>query len=109
MPLHIDLIENDGLAGQQRVVASLSVDRGKYDLSSPDPSRWTRVLDTAKLPSPPPYEGVEALLWTVCKRIQGDYVFATEPHDAQACPYPPSVPMQQPGAVRVVERPAVTA
>ncbi len=107
MHLHIDLIENDWLAGQQRVVAGLSVVRGQYDFRTGDLPRWARVLEPAKLPSPAPTDGVEDLLKVVSSRIQGDYVFATEPHDAEECPYPSVLFLQRPGkAAPKARRPA---
>jgi hypothetical protein len=98
MSLHIDFVENDWAAGQQLRVASLEViDEVPTLTESVDPKKWFRVLEIDKLPRPVPYGKAEALLTQVSKRFQGDYVFATEPHDAAECEYPKVGYLQAPG------------
>ena len=98
MSLHIDFIENDWSAGQQCVVASLEVVDGEPKLTeSVDAKKWVRVLEIDKLPRKVPYGEDKALLTKVSKRFQGDYVFATEPHDAAQCEYPKVGYFQAPG------------
>ena len=98
MSLHIDFIENDWSAGQQRKVASLGIIEEAPKLTdSVDGEKWNRVLEIDKLPKQVPYLQAEDLLKKVSKRFQGDYVFATEPHDADECPYPQTGYLQAPG------------
>lgn len=89
MPLHIDFYENDWSAGQQHRVASLEVVKGTPTLTeSVDKDKWTRVLEVNSLPRNVGYGADQELLSRLSKRYQGDYVFATEPHDAAECEYP---------------------
>src|SRR5437867_2598571 len=97
MSLHIDFIENDWSAGQQFRVASLEVvDEVPTLTDSVDQKKWLRVLEIEKLPKVG-YLEAEALLTKVSKRFQGDYVFATDPHDAAECDVPKVGYFQAPG------------
>ena len=98
MSLHIDFIENDWPAGEQRMVASLEIIDEVPTLTAPaNRDKWIRVFEVDKLKRPVPYGEAEALLIQVSKRFQGDYVFATEPHDAAECEYPKVGYLQAPG------------
>ncbi len=98
MSLHIDFIENDWPAGEQRIVASLEIINEVPTLKAPaDHPKWARVFEVDKLKGPVAYGDAEALLRKVSKRFQGDYLFATEPHDAAECNYPPVGYLQAPG------------
>ena len=98
MSQHIDFFENDWLAGQQRKVASLEIVKEVPTLTeSVDFDKWARVLEIHTLPKQVPYLEAEDLLKKVSKRFQGDYVFATEPHDADECEYPKVGYLQAPG------------
>jgi hypothetical protein len=107
--LHIDFIENDWPAGQQHKVASLEIVNEAPTLTdSVDAEKWARVLEIHTLPKQVPYLEAEDLLKKVSKRFQGDYVFATEPHDADECEYPPVGYLQAPGQpMPTVQKPAV--
>lgn len=98
MSLHIDVIENDWLAGQQRLVASLSFVNGVPDLLSLDLPKWASVVGLEQLPTPVRPEEEEGLLRRISDRLQGDYLFATPPHEARECDYPPVASLQTPTA-----------
>jgi hypothetical protein len=102
--LHIDVIENDWLAGQQRVVASLTFVDGVPTLSSLDLAKWGSVVGLAELPNPVRPEHEEGLLHQVSKRLHGDYLFATEPHEIEDCDYPQVAHLQSPQAAPHVHR-----
>jgi hypothetical protein len=89
MGVHIDVVENDWLAGQQNVVARLTVDDGTYTFESEDPTKWLRVLGLEE--NPPELrdeQGATEFLARTAHKLQGTYVFATEPHTPDTCPYP---------------------
>ena len=89
MSYHIDFIENDWSAGRQRKVASLEIINEVPTLTAPDDiDKWLRVFEVKKLPNRVQYGEAEPLLAKVSKRFQGDYIFATDPHDAAECEYP---------------------
>lgn len=98
MARHIDLIENDWGAGVQTKVASLAVVNGRPSLTthSGDPKKWERVLELDKVKKLD-YGEDEAFLSKHSKRFQGDYLFATEPHDAEECEFVPVAHLQGPG------------
>ena len=99
MAVHIHLIENDWLAGQQRIVATLSVANGLYDIQSPDPAKWAGALELSQLRAS--YlrpEEEEELLTGIFERVQGDYLFCTEPHEVAECDYPQVANLQPPQA-----------
>jgi hypothetical protein len=108
--LHVHLIENDWLAGQQRWVATVSFVVGAYVLEDClDPTKWTKVLQLEPLPSRVRPEDEEPLLSAIARRFQGDYLFCTEPHDAVECDYPKVTSLQSPQApVHKIKRPPVT-
>ena len=107
MPSHIHLIENDWLAGQQRIVATLSFARGRYDLQSQDPVKWANSLRLGQLPELVRPEDEERLLNTIASRVQGDYLFCTEPHEADGCNFPEVSSLQSPRApAHAIRRPA---
>jgi hypothetical protein len=96
--LHIDVIENDWLAGQQRVVASLTFVDGVPDLRSLDLPKWASVVGLEQLPNPVRPDQEEDLLQKISARLQGDYLFATPPHEARECDYPQVASLQSPKA-----------
>jgi hypothetical protein len=101
MALHVHLIENDWLAGQQRWVATVTFAGGFYSLEdSLDPTKWAKVLQLVALRSPARPEDEEGLLSAITRRFQGDYLFCTEPHSASECDYPKVANLQSPQAPR---------
>lgn len=105
MGLHIDFIENDWSAGQQRKVASLEIVDDVPTLTAPaDLDKWLRVFEVKTLPNKVAYGEAEPLLAKVSKRFQGDYVFATDPHDAAECDVPKFAYLQAPGQPAATEK-----
>lgn len=92
---HIDIVEPDFQKGCQVRVANLSIAGGRYDLVSADPARWVRVLGLEAAPALADDASVRQFLERVAARLRGDYLFATEPHEAGNCPFVngDSVPM----------------
>ena len=97
MALQVDLIENDWSAGEQRVVARLTISRGVPDLNSADIPRWSNLLELQKIKTPILDADIPNVLEQIHKRFQGDYLFVTEPHDEDDCRYLDVVHLQAPG------------
>ncbi len=87
MSVHVDVVKNEWLTGEQRPIARLFVGRGELQIDSPDPARWGPVveqaLDGLKLDDVEPAERLEEL----STRLRGSHLFATVPHDHDECPY----------------------
>jgi uncharacterized protein YPO0396 len=85
--VHVDVVRNDWLSGEQRPVARLFVGKGELQIESPDESRWgpvvERALDGMGLDGGEPEEQLEE----VNVRLRGSHLFATLPHDHYDCPY----------------------
>jgi|AntDryMetagUQ889_1029465.scaffolds.fasta_scaffold10793_1 hypothetical protein len=85
--VHVDVVKNEWLTGEQRPIARLFVGKGELQIDSPDPARWGPVveqaLDGMKLDHPEP----EEQLGEVTSRLRGSHLFATVPHDHDDCPY----------------------
>src|SRR6266540_3996580 len=88
---HVDLVKNEWLAGFQHVVARIYLN-GDVKLESNEREKWEhlvrrpltdrrsgRVID----PNQEPGEFFERLH----DLLSGDYLFATEVHDDDECPY----------------------
>jgi hypothetical protein len=100
---HVDVIRNDWLAGLQRIVARAFVDDGAFYVTS-DEKVWYHAFDRPYLdpesgdelyPQKDPIRYLHALP----KVMQGSYVFVTEPHEEETCPYeePQSLRMHKAG------------
>jgi hypothetical protein len=107
MGVHIDVVENDWSAGRQNVVARLTFQDGTYTLESEDPSKWLRVLGLEENP-PPLRDEQEAteFLARIAHKLQGTYLFATEPHAMDACPYPERYGVIKPARIPAGDPPA---
>ncbi len=90
--LHVDVVKNEFLAGYQEVVARLSLDNKNIRFDSGDPETWRpivlqpfalrgtkRVLDPENAPGD--------FLTQLSSHLNDTYLFATEPHPVDECPY----------------------
>jgi hypothetical protein len=102
MTLHVDVVKNEWLAGFQHPVARVFLRSGALDVESPDPERWFSFLRESVGDIDPTRDAMEFLA-ALPHNIQGTYIFATEPHDEDQCPYHdhPVVPIES----RLAERP----
>src|SRR3989442_14809432 len=98
---HVDVVKNEWLAGFQYVVAQVSVENDRLRVDSPDPKTWDPIV-SRPLFNPKtndfvdPAKAPEEFVRLLPHGIRGTYLFATEPHEQQACPYQtgPMVPIQ---------------
>lgn len=90
--LHVELIQNEWVAGRQHVVGRVLLN-GMGDVSlEPVDSGWEAV---ALMPFTGPESGDELTPTDTAERfvralhthLKGDYLFATEAHDAGECAY----------------------
>ena len=74
MSVHVDVVKNEWLTGEQRPIARLFVGRGELQIDSPDPARWGPVveqaLDGLKLDDVEPAERLEEL----STRLRGSHL-----------------------------------
>lgn len=100
MDVHVDVVKNEWLAGYQVVVARLSVIDGRIEVDSPQPDRWRAFLlrplvDVKSGESLYPEKDPEHFLEALSVHVNGTYLFATEVHSVEECPYEGVVvPMQ---------------
>lgn len=86
---HVDVIKNEWLAGYQVLVARVYLEAGSLRVDSPEPDLWNRIVlrpyvDNGRELTP---DNGESFLAHLHAGLHGDYLFATEPHDEQECPY----------------------
>lgn len=92
MDPHVDVVKNEWLAGFQYVVARVWVDAAQVVIDSPDPDTWMPILERPLLDrttgelvyaekDPDPF------LSLLADNLPGTYLFATEPHTEEQCPY----------------------
>ncbi len=81
---HVDVVQNDWLAGTQRVVARLWIERGSIRFESADEPTWRPILireiadpETGKVVSP---SDPGTFLEVLARSLHGTYLFATTPH-----------------------------
>jgi hypothetical protein len=83
LAFHVDIIKTEPMAGTERLLARVVVEHGHVVIDSPDEAYWrdalTRAVDLD------PDEDPEAFLQALSERLDGTYVFATEPHDESDC------------------------
>ncbi len=81
---HVDVVKNEWLAGFQVVVARVCDDGGKLRINAANPE-WEALVEryhTAAEDASP-----SAFVDGLHEHLQGDYLFATEPHELEACPF----------------------
>jgi hypothetical protein len=96
---HVDILKNDWAAGVQRRVAIFAVNGGGVVVEGPQREEWAGKL-LHPLPDPvsgypldpasAPKEWLEAL----ARRIQGSYLIAVGPHEAESCDVEDETPMR---------------
>jgi hypothetical protein len=85
MALHIDIIKSDPLATEEHRLARAVLEGGEVEIDATDnPDYWRSTLATATGISPDdePQRFFEALP----ARLEGTYVYATDPHVDDECP-----------------------
>ncbi len=106
--LHVDVVKNEFLAGYQEVVARLSIADKRIQFESSDPVTWKPivirpfVIRGTKEPIDPE-AAPNDFLTRLSKHLNDTYLFATEPHSVDACPYPSGRAL--PNAARVLAAP----
>jgi hypothetical protein len=91
--LHVELIQNEWAAGQQRVVARLLLDDTRdLKLETSDEQTWESIAfrpfqDPASGRELSPDGDPEGFLRSLHLHLKGDYLFATEAHQEGQCEY----------------------
>jgi hypothetical protein len=85
--VHVDIVKNEWLTGEQQPIARLFLGKGQLQIDSPDPARWGPIVEEAlgarDMASADPTEVLEQ----ATHLIRGSHLFATAPHEHDACPY----------------------
>jgi hypothetical protein len=92
--VHVELIQNEWAAGQQRVVAKLVLSgSSELQLETDDEETWGALAlkpfrhpDTGREISPT--ADPELFVRSLHRHLNGDYIFATEAHEEGECEYP---------------------
>src|SRR5206468_1009884 len=81
----VDIVVNKWLAGEQQPVARVFVRDGGLAVETPDPARWTSIVDRvlADLSEGEP----QARLQELPTALHGSHLFATAPHGNSDCPF----------------------
>ncbi len=99
--MHVDIVKNEWLAGFQLVAARVSFEEGELTFESGDDSVWRPVVlhplpdqdsDDLVYPEKEPEHFMELLP----TRIQGSYLWATQPHEQKECQFDHFVVAMQP-------------
>lgn len=87
MKLHLDVVENDWLAGKQTVAFRLGFDRGRWSTEG-DGAKWIPALGfSGGLPEISDEHAAKKILGRAAQSLSGTYFFATTPHAWGDCPY----------------------
>jgi hypothetical protein len=83
--LHVDVVQNEWLAGYQERVAKLRMQEGGIKVECDD-DKWVEVVlrPTAGLD---PVDGPEEFFHGLHGVLAGDYLCATTPHHEKDCPF----------------------
>jgi hypothetical protein len=89
---HVELIQNEWAAGQQRVVAKLVLNGSQHVEVSAVSEIWEPIAlkpfidpDTGREVSP--QDEPERFVLALHRHLNGDYLFATQAHDDGDCEY----------------------
>jgi hypothetical protein len=90
--LHVEIIQNEWAAGRQRVVGRVILNgSGKVSLEPVDPgweaSALLPFVDPESGDELTPTDSAERFVRALHTHLNGDYLFATEAHDAGDCEY----------------------
>lgn len=88
---HVDVVKNEWLAGFQHVVARVFVEGDVVRVDAEDSDRWEPVILRSFVARGSgdeigPDRGPE-FVERLHELLRGDYLFATELHDEDACPF----------------------
>jgi hypothetical protein len=103
--LHVDVVKNEFLAGYQEVVARLSIADKGLKFESSDPETWRPivlrpfVIRGGKHEVDPDAEPGD-FMTKLSSHLNDTYLFATEPHSVDNCPFPKG--RSVPNAARVL-------
>jgi hypothetical protein len=92
MALHVDIIKTEPLAGTERLLARVCAEHGQVVIESPDEAYWRDALMRAV--DMDPDQDPEAFLQALSERLDGTYVFATNPHDEAECEHAAEPPRE---------------
>lgn len=87
MSVHVDIVRNDWLGGEQRPVARLYVAGGGLKIDSPDSSRWRPVVEEALGDLLRSELSSEKLLAEATRVLAGSHLLATQPHSEAECAF----------------------
>jgi hypothetical protein len=91
--MHVDIVRNEWLAGFQTVVAQVREDLGRLVVDSAEPETWRPIVLGSPVREPETGELVEAekepgrFLQLLPRAIHSAYLFATEAHAEDRCPF----------------------
>lgn len=85
--MHVDVVKNEWLAGEQQPIARLFVGKGQLQIDSPDPARWGPVVEEALAALDLGKSDPAEVLEQATNLIRGSHLFATAPHEHDNCPY----------------------
>jgi hypothetical protein len=80
---HVDVIKQ--LATPEVVLGRVWLAHGRIEIESQDNEYWRQWL--SEVTGMDPDAQPEEFLHSLAGRLEGSYVFATEPHDEHDCPY----------------------
>jgi hypothetical protein len=86
MALHVDVVKNEWLAGIQHPIAAVSVVKGDVRVDAEDSAHWRDTVLNL-VPDVSPRRSTRGFLEALHLRLNGSYLFVTEPHDDRTCPY----------------------
>jgi len=90
VPQHIDVISNEPLAGRQKLLARLSVERDGVAVDAGDDrERGDRVIETLRqiVPDVDPAEDPDGFVAAVQERVDYTYLAIGALHDDDECPF----------------------
>ena len=100
MAQHVDIVKSDPLAGTAQVVARVVLDDGGHiEFEAANRDYWREALTRAV--SMEPTDDPERFLVAVSERMDGTYLFASEPHDEHECERPLQVGDEYPAPAAV--------
>jgi hypothetical protein len=90
MSEHVDILKVEPLAASgAQALARVWLHAGQIDVEAPDSHYWRDLL--ARITRIDPDESPEEFFAALQERIDGTYIYATEPHDDAHCPAPGGV------------------
>lgn len=86
MAYHVDILKTEPTSIAEKPLVRVIFDNGHVDFDGPDAEYWQQLL--CGIVQIDPVTEPDRFFEALPSRVEGTYIYATEPHDEANCPVP---------------------